>query len=103
MKRRCRLRALLRTASVASRRLPAPNETETAWRERPLLWAAGVIADPAKSSGRSRHGSAIDRLADRVEFMRAAKGAAQCSRSQIALLREVGTKHPHAKSLLYRS
>jgi len=38
--------------------------------------ATGVIADPARSGGRSRHGTAIDRLADGVTSVRAAKSAA---------------------------
>ena len=43
--------------------------------------AAGVIADPARSRGRSRHGTVIDRLAGGVELVRAAKGAARSAPS----------------------
>jgi hypothetical protein len=40
-----------------------------------------MIADPARSPGRSRHGIAIDRLADGVTSVRAAKSAARNARS----------------------
>ena len=42
--------------------------------------AADVIADPARSGGRSRQGTAIDRLADGVTSVRAAKTAARSAR-----------------------
>ena len=46
----------------------ARPEARTAWRERPRLVAAGVIAKAAKSRGRSRHGTAIDPRADGGDY-----------------------------------
>ena len=61
--------------------------------------AAGMIVKAAKSRGRSRHCTAIDRLADHVGLW-AAKTAARLRAHHVALSMEVGTKHQERRAAL---
>jgi hypothetical protein len=56
---------------------------------------AGEIGDPVRSRGRSRHGTAIDRRADSVEYSGRQRAPPDAGVHQVAALMGVGTTHLH--------